>query len=74
MPEVMRGAKSRYPLAELDVGQSFFVASDPPEMQGQHQRRMSALVVGHSRRNGGKFATRRVTEDGVPGVRVWRVA
>jgi len=63
-------AQARYPFRELQVGQSFFV-SDPKRFVGC---RRSASVMGLRLGNGVKFVTRTITENGVKGVRIWRVS
>lgn len=60
-------SRLKYPLEKLDVGDSFFV----PEKTGQSMR---TTVSHYQRTRGGKFITREVTEAGVSGTRVWRVA
>lgn len=61
------GKVPKYPWRTMDVGDSFFVASDAarPAVMAQ---------ASHSgKRTGRRFTTRFVTENGVRGVRVWRV-
>lgn len=62
-PKCMRGA--RYPFAELNPGDSFFVPNG-------RQVNISGSGAQYAKRNGVKFATRKVVENDVPGVRVWR--
>ena len=56
-----------YPFADLALGESFFVPLNG-ESRLKVQRRLS---VNGSRRPG-RFVTRSLVEDGVPGIRVWR--
>ena len=56
----------KYPFRQLEVGQSFFVP-------GKTQADLSGSIGAARRAMGRKFATRRVTEDGVTGTRVWRL-
>ena len=67
MPD-QRGTR-KYPWAALEVGDSFFVPIvDLP-------RGVASLNAPRPRlKNGFKIARRTVTEKGVKGVRVWRVA
>lgn len=58
-------ANKRYPLNEMEIGDSFFVASDRKLFEGS-----GAL---HAQRPK-KFTVRRTTEKDTPGFRVWRVA
>lgn len=65
------GRASRYPVRDLEAGQSFFV----PDTNGK--RHAAAILAAaktvrkmHPER---RFVTRAVTENGVSGVRVWRV-
>jgi hypothetical protein len=62
-----RPHNSVYPWQQMDVGDSFFA---PCEKRGAVQSALSYA----GKRNGFKFATRTVTENGVTGVRVWRVS
>lgn len=77
MPVVQRGGgkrESKYPFASLELpegqafGDSFFVASTPTKF--------ASTLSGQNRKYKGsrKFALRAVTENGVSGVRVWRIA
>ncbi len=56
----------QYPLGEMGVGDSFFVASGDPG-------RIQNTVLLWAKRNKMKFTTRRGTEDGQAGLRVWRI-
>jgi hypothetical protein len=53
--------RGSYPLGELEVGQSFFVPGNT---------NVASLAVNHRPK---KFTTRKKTEGGVTGIRVWRV-
>jgi hypothetical protein len=57
----------------MDVGDSFFVATADPRRD--QETASAAWRVGRLSKAGleGRFATRVVTENGVCGVRVWRV-
>lgn len=58
-----KGRIVKYPLAELEVGDSFFI----PEGK-------SGYVLGSARSHRPKtFTTRKVTENDVVGIRCWRV-
>lgn len=69
LPDARRGGgrKAKYPLQLMTVGQSFFAP-------GVTSAKMCGSVSFATRKTGAIFATRTVTEDGVCGVRVWRVA
>lgn len=68
IPDAMRFGKPRkYPFAEMDVGDSFFAPNVGISA-------MAGSITYASKRHGKKFATRFLTENGVKGVRVWRVA
>lgn len=65
-------SRSRFPLAQLQVGQSFFV----PEGDDKLARKISIKVANFSYTHAGyKFVTRRIaaTGDSPAGVRVWRI-
>ena len=58
--------KGRYPLRTMKVGESFFVPADDQQWT---QNRLSSIAWAIK---GKKYRTKRVTEKGVDGVRVWR--
>ena len=62
-----KGPVPLYPWREMDVGDSFFV----PEAKTP---RITGNAAGVAKRTGFKFSVRAVTENGVKGVRVWRVS
>lgn len=57
---------TKYPWSSMEVNDSFFVT-------GISATSMSSACVRRSERSGGKFTVRTVEEDGVKGVRVWRI-
>ena len=61
--------KSSYPPEIMAVGDSIFVPHGLPS----DGHRITA-AIGFHRKRGRRFATRAVTENGVVGSRVWRVA
>lgn len=66
-PTRIRGSK--YPVQKLNVGESFFVSKEEAK-----QATVSACCKRMANRSNFKITIRRVDEDGVEGVRVWRVA
>lgn len=58
----------KYPFGEMKVGDSIFV---PGREQGMRATK-AAHTFGYT--HGLKFTTRSTNEDGVMGVRIWRVA
>lgn len=58
--------KSKYPFAQLEDGQSFFVP-------GINKTGLYSSARAFARKRGGKFVVRSVEEGGVAGARVWRV-
>ena len=58
------GANAKYPVGQMPVGASFFVAGVKPGSFG------GAFAM--QKAQGKDFSTRIVTEGGVKGVRVWR--
>ena len=56
----------RYPFADLDVGESFFVPNANANSVSSTASRLGKAL-------GAAFVCRRVKENGVPGMRVWRV-
>lgn len=61
---IKKGAPRKYPLSDLEVGESFFAAGKLP----------SDIRPLATRLRPKKFAVRTVTENGVKGVRVWRLS
>lgn len=59
--------RNRYPFALLEVGQSFF-------MTGVTTSQMCNCFGYHTKRTGRRFSARATVENGVAGVRVWRVS
>ena len=59
----------RYPWKGMGVSGSFFVPND--EDRTKHHVRSAAVAA--QKRYGTKYTTRSLTEDGVIGIRVWRV-
>lgn len=57
--------RAQRPFRALAVGESFFVPGKTREQLGINR---------HHQRDGRRFATRRVIEDGIKGTRVWRIA
>lgn len=55
--------RNQYPIHELEVGQSFFAAGRSVSDFGGYKARVKPR----------KFLCRTVTENGVKGVRVWRI-
>jgi hypothetical protein len=66
LPTQRTGGCSKYPFGKMEIGQSFAI----PRAVG-HNARMAAAQFG--KRNGMKFTSRALTEDGEPVVRIWRV-
>jgi len=65
LPASGAGRPSKYPWGDMEVGDSFFAEAKPESMHTQ------AAFAG--RKYGRRFTTRKRTENGVAGVRVWRV-
>lgn len=70
-----RGGVSKWPWAQMEPGDSFFAAG---YVQSTQQRLGQELLMragaGTRVLPGSKWASRLLTENGVRGVRVWRVA
>ena len=68
----------KYPVRVLAVGESFFIPFESPERVFTElalRSTISALARREAKRSPGKkFASRSVREDGVAGVRLWRLA
>jgi len=72
IPKVRVGGRPTiYPWRDLEVGQSFFVPCDDKVAR---KRKMSSIVAqARNARTDIRLATRTVTEDGVIGLRAWRI-
>lgn len=57
-------SRNNYPLGDMEIGDSFFIPGATPA-------RMGSAFANYKPK---KFSGRTVTEDGVKGCRVWRVA
>ena len=66
IPESTSGRRLKYPFESLEVGDSFFVEGKEPAQVSGSKKHFSAKL-GH------RYICRTVTEDGVKGVRLWRV-
>lgn len=62
------GRTTRYPFRTLKINESFFTDNldEVPRLQ--------RAAAAYAKRAGIKLLTRRVEEDGVQGLRVWRIA
>lgn len=75
VPVNPRGRETKLPLAELEVGQSFFLPADEQTKEGQ--RHLQARLCSASRKTKTRhpqrvFVTRSMTENDLLGVRIWR--
>jgi hypothetical protein len=68
IPTPRKNLAEQYPLMDLKPGDSFFFAASPKEALN---RRMS--ISQWAKKNGILLTTRIRVEDGVHGMRVWRV-
>ena len=59
---------TRYPFKELKDGQSFFVAGDP-----SIRHKVATSARAYQKSLNVRFSVRVTTENGVTGIRVWRV-
>lgn len=64
LPETYQ--RGKYPFREMGVGDSFFVAA-------AKRSQITSTVSYAGRRQGKRFITRAVIENGVKGTRVWRI-
>lgn len=75
IPEKIQGPRLRYPFNYMEVGDSFFVP-----LNGRKAANVMSSISGSARSGraasagGRRFTSRRVTENGVPGIRCWRFA
>lgn len=73
LPDAKRGSSAAYPFADMQVGDSFFVASAEADFKATRARLAAAIARFRKASEGVKFATRTVDEDSVNGLRVWRM-
>ena len=75
LPKVTHSGRAKgelkYPFRLLEVGQSFLVENEVPDVK--LSRRLSSSASQVRKADGKKFAQRMVREDGVSGYRVWRI-
>ena len=65
LPAAVGGRKPKYPLLDMQIGDSFFVAKPPSVMY--------ATTSYYSKKYGGEFTLAKWEENGVSGTRIWRV-
>lgn len=79
IPDDFRVSQRKYPFEEMEVGDSFFL---PPEYEDDSPKRLSGRVAqarqAYQKRCAKqgmekRFTQRQYTQDGIFGVRVWRV-
>jgi len=58
--------RKKYPFDEMEVGDSFFI-------HGGKQESITSIMRHWREKLGHKYTTRSVVENGVKGVRVWRI-
>lgn len=69
-----RSVERKYPLAELKVGQSFFLPLEEGDDLKRMANRLSQARQSYQKRNEGVRFTQRMWEkDDVVGIRIWRV-
>jgi hypothetical protein len=70
------GAPRMYPWHEMEPGDSFFVPGAKRDYNDKRPGvdRQFGIAIGKKLIPGSKWATRAVTENGINGVRVWRVS
>ena len=65
------GNKSLYPFRDMKAGQSFFVAIGPDEFA--KKKKLISAANNYASRTKTKLSYRSLVENGVAGVRVWRI-
>lgn len=77
MPETVVREKraSKYPFADMNIGDMFFVARRDGELKHTLQNRLSNVARAKFLAMGRRFIVRSITnDDGVQGVGVWRIS
>ena len=69
IPAPDTSARGKYPWAQMDVNDSFFVAGKTANNMTQSARKWAK-----SHKPDAKFTARKLVEGGVEGVRIWRTA
>ena len=67
-PPPSRGISKRYPWSQMEIGDSFFVPSSLTKAAT-----VRSATAYAKKRNGATYATSEIVENGVSGVRVWRI-
>lgn len=72
---IPKGGRQRYPIPQLEVGESFFVEVVPPDDKNLRikQAVLSTCTARVARKLGRKFTSRKVEEKGKHGIRTWRI-
>lgn len=70
IPASRRDNQNKYPLALMEIGDSFFMTPEPGQKVSVLQARISATTVYFGKRTSRKFASRSVAG----GIRVWWIA
>lgn len=65
--------RSKYPYRDMRVGDSIFLPRPDTHGPRAWANGVRSTFIAHTKRYGGAFTTRSVVEDGVSGVRVWRM-
>ncbi len=73
LPEGAGKERQKYPFGEMRPGDSFFVPGGATVNAHGNKSAYSA-ASNYGRAHGWKFSARTVTENGVKGVRIWRIA
>ena len=69
-----RAVERKYPLSDLEVGQSFFLPLEEGDDLKRMANRLSQARQSYQKRNEGVRFTQRMWEkDDVVGIRIWRV-
>lgn len=65
--------RTMYPFANMKVGDSFFVPNMKKINGSTMSRKVTMAAYVYGWRHEMKFITRTVTEEGIVGIRVWRI-
>jgi phenylalanyl-tRNA synthetase beta subunit len=77
IPSPLTTGKTKYPITKMEIGDSFFIECEDSEKQAKTVGSVCTIIRQykklHPDENIGFFVTKKVVENGVKGVRVWKV-
>lgn len=72
IPLPSKARSSKYPFADMSVGDSFFIAESSDQTTFRAKSSVYSAMTKYAKATGTKYTIRSVSENGVNGLRVWR--